>query len=221
MANYEVCVIVRPDHWQPTSPDSAPDALGDVVERLGQFHALLPAVKTAIEFNTHFDRQGDRRWAVVVDPASASRRWSHGRVCTPLEYRIASVWWPAGWEPEDPLDVPNCVLHAHSDPAAEPGDFDRASAIVRALNQQCMDQTSPFWYVMVAVEAEPLSRTITFDPSGVETIVEVKRFHVVRTDPEHGRGRCDYCPAREFDCANQNWSTFPGETTWAGTGPES
>ncbi len=216
MPEYEVCIVHRPSGWQASSPDDTPRQLSDPVERLGRFDSVLSAVQRATEYNQHPDRKSDQRWAVVVDPAGSSRRWDHGRVCTPLKYRIASVWWPTGWEPSGPMDVPNCVLHAQSDPHDEPCSYDRALTLVRALNQQCIDQASPFWYVVVADEAEPLSRTITFDSSGVETTVEVKRFHVVRSDPD-GRGRCTECPARQFDCAKQQWCSFPNETASAVT----
>jgi len=208
MPRYEVHVVTRPEVWCAGRADDVPPTLGLWIECLGQFEWLISAVQRAIEFNQHPDRQSDDRWAVVVDPETVGRRFDRGRLCTPLRYRVASIWWPSGWEPTDPLDVPDCVLHAQSDPHAESCTYERALRLVRALNRQCMDSVSAYWYVVVAEEAEPLSRSINFDPAGVETTVEVKRFHVVRPDPS-ARGTCTDCPACELNCATGQWSSFP------------
>ncbi len=58
----------------------------------------------------------------------------------------------------------------------------------------------------MAVESEPVSRTVTYDPAGTETMTEVRRIHVIR--PERGgRGDCSHCPAHHFRCAQADWSS--------------
>ena len=92
--------------------------------------------------------------AVVVQPGSFGRTWRGARLCTPVAYRVLAIWWPTGWEPQSPLDVPHCAWKAHGEPAAEPLDYARAVAVVRGLNQQSMDHAGSLWYVLVAVENE-------------------------------------------------------------------
>ena len=58
----------------------------------------------------------------------------------------------------------------------------------------------------MAVENEALSQTISYDPSGLETTVEVRQIHVIRPK-EGGRGDCTYCPARDFQCARADWTS--------------
>jgi hypothetical protein len=68
------------------------------------------------------------------------------------------------------------------------------------------------WYVLVAVENEPVSQTVAHDSSGTETTVAVRRLHVVR--PEHGgKGDCSHCPAHSFDCAKKEWSSLEQTAT--------
>ena len=43
------------------------------------------------------------------------------------------------------------------------------------------------WYVVIAVENEPVLQTVPHDASGTETTVAVRRLHVVR--PEEGAAR--------------------------------
>jgi hypothetical protein len=58
--------------------------------------------------------------------------------------------------------------------------------------------------VIVAVESEPVSQSVSFDPAGTETSVEVRRLHVVRPE-SGGRGDCSHCPAHSFSCAREDW----------------
>ena len=30
------------------------------------------------------------------------------------EYLVTAIWWPDGWEPNTPLDVPKCLSHAQT-----------------------------------------------------------------------------------------------------------
>jgi hypothetical protein len=69
-----------------------------------------------------------------------------------------------------------------------------------------MDHPGATWHVVVAVENEPVSRTISFDATGTETTVEVRQMHVVRP-AEGGHGECTHCPAHSFECANAEWSS--------------
>ncbi len=82
--------------------------------------------------------------------------------------------------------------------------YKRALATVRGLNQQSLDSAGAMWYVIIAVENEPVSHTISYDAAGTETTVEVRRLHVVRPEPG-GRGDCSHCPAHAFECAREGW----------------
>ena len=76
---------------------------------------------------------------------------------------------------------------------------------VRSLNRQAMAQANSMWYVLMAVEHEPVSHTISYDPAGAETTVEVRRLHVVRPEPA-GHGDCSHCPAHSYECAREDWA---------------
>ena len=88
---------------------------------------------------------------------------------------------------------------------------------MRGLNEQALGQAGPMWYVVIAVENEPVSQTVSFDPSGTETTVEVRRIHVVRPDAGGGKGDCSHCPARSFDCAKEDWATLEQTVTTSHT----
>ncbi len=204
MAKYQVSIIERPAQWQPPQPDAVPAEPGKPLRSLADHDSLFAAVRQAIEFNQEQRRESDRHWAVVVEPGAHGRTWRNARLCTPLRYRVVGIWWPGGWEPASPLDVPNCVWRAQGESEGQPTTYARALAIVRGLNQQSMDRASPLWYVIVAVENEPLSQTVSFDPAGTETTVQVRKLHVIRPD-EGGRGDCSHCPAAGFECAREDW----------------
>ncbi len=63
-----------------------------------------------------------------------------------------------------------------------------------------MSHPGAMWYVVIAVENEPVVQTISHDASGTETTVEVRRLHVVRPEEGGGPGDCSHCPAGSFDC---------------------
>ncbi len=209
MACYRVLIVERPDSWAPGAPDDVPPEPGDPVDALAESDELFGAVRRAIEFNQSPDRQHDRRWAVVVEPESAGQIWPSARLCTPVTYKVTALWWPTGWEPVSPLDVPNCVWQAQSGSGQGPMPYRRALATVRALNRQSIDLAGPMWYVIVAVENEPLSQTVAYDASGVETTVAVRRLHVLRPGEGGGKGDCTHCPAHAFPCAQEDWRSLP------------
>jgi hypothetical protein len=133
-------------------------------------------------------------------PGTVGRSSLRARLCTPLAYKVAALWWPTGWEPQSPLDVPNCAWKAHGDPDPKPLSYAQATAIVRGLNEQGMTHAGAMWYVVIAVENEPVLQTISHDASGTETTVEVRRLHVVRPEEGSGPGDCSHCPAGSIPC---------------------
>jgi hypothetical protein len=200
MARYEVRIIERPQGWTGASPDDVPPQPGEPLRVLTETDDLFAAVRAAIRFNETARSEASAGWAVVVEAGSPGSAWPNARLCTPLGYRVAAVGWPTGWEPQSPLDVPRCLGRAQGETDPVPLSYDRALAVVRGLNQQSMDHAGSSWYVLMAVENEPISQTVSYDPSGAETTVQVRRLHVVVPD-EGGRGDCSYCPARSLPCA--------------------
>ena len=199
MGKYQVSLIERPADWQPKGPDDAPPKLGKPVSILATMSDFFDAVRKAIEHNESAEQAG-AKWAVVVEPGSLGRIWPGARLCTPLAYKVAAIWWPTGWEPESPLDVPNCVWKAQGEPTDHLVSYQEAMATVQSLNHQGMSQAAPRWYVVMAIENEPISHTVSLDPSGTETTVKVRKVHLVRAD-KAGHGDCSHCPAHSFDCA--------------------
>jgi hypothetical protein len=208
MASYQVALISRPEGWEPNSPDDVPPEAPRPGAVLAEHDELFAAVQEAIAYNREPQRAGDDRWAVVVEPGSVGRRWSAARLCTPVTYKVTVIWRPDGWEPDSPLDVPNCAWRTQSEVLAEAMTYQQAADTVRALNRQNIDQASPTWYVLIAVENEPVSQSVSYDPAGTETTVLTRRLHVVRPE-EGGRGNCELCPARSFQCAQANWASLP------------
>jgi hypothetical protein len=200
MARYEVLLIDRPEGWVPQSPDDVPPEPGPAVETLRQTDELFAAVRRAVVHNEQAQREDRNRWAVVVEPGASGRSRLRVRLCTPLAYKVAATWWPAGWEPQSPLDVPNCTWKAQGDADPKPHSYAQATAIVRGLNEQGMRHVGVMWYVVIAVENEPVLQTISHDASGTETTVEVRRLHVVRPEDGGGAGDCSHCPAGSIDC---------------------
>jgi hypothetical protein len=156
---------------------------------------------------------------VVVEPGALGCTWRTARLATPLRYKVAAIWWPAGWEPQSPLDVPNCVWRSQGGIQDQPLTYPQALAVVRGLNQQSIDHAAAMWYVVLAVENEPLSQTVSYDPSGTETSVAVRRLHVVRPEEGGSRGDCSHCPAHSFDCARAEWVALEGTTSSASSRP--
>jgi len=72
--------------------------------------------------------------------------------------------------------------------------------------------------VIAATENEALSRTISYDPAGTETTVEVRRMHVIRAEGA-GHGDCSCCPAHDFECAKARWQSREQDTTTQTTCP--
>jgi len=207
MAKYQVSLIERPDGWQPKSSDDVPANPSRPVDVLAEEDDLFAAVRRAIDYNDAAPQGADARWAVVVEPGNLGRNWPGARLCTPLAYKVAAIWWPTGWEPKSPLDVPNCVWRAQGEPNDQLVNYQDAVATVQSLNHQGMNQAAPRWFVVMAIENEPLSHTVSLDPSGTETTVKVRKVHLVRAD-KGGHGDCSQCPAHSFDCAKDDWATI-------------
>ena len=204
MAKYEISLIERPQGWRPIGPDDVPAELGRPLAVLGEADNVFAAVRQAIAYNQSAEGEKIQRWAVVVEPGTVGRYWRRARVCTPLAYKVAAIWWPAGWEPNSPIDVPNCVWRAQGEMDQEQLTYPQALAMVGGLNRQSMDHAAAMWYVIIAVENESLSQSVSFDPAGTETTVQVRRLHVVRPE-SGGKGDCSYCPAHSFECAKEDW----------------
>ena len=213
MARYQVSIIERARQWRPASPDDVPPRPGEPLEVLAEADDLFAAVRQAIEHNEAAQQDDRPRWAVVVEPGVPGRAFAGARLCTPLSYKVAAVWWPAGWEPQSPLDVPNCVWKAQGEADQEPLGYRQALATVQGLNRQSMSHPGSMWYVLVAVENEPVSQTVSYDPAGTETTVEVRPLHVVRPEEGGGRGDCSHCPARSYSCAREHWDSLEQTTT--------
>jgi len=200
MARYEVRVVERPQGWIGVSLEDVPPRPGRAIRVLSGAEGLFDAVRAAVQFNATARRDATSEWAVVVEPGSPGKTWPEARLCTPLGYRVAAVGWPTGWEPQSPWDVPRCLSRAQGETDPDPLSYERALAVVRGLNQQSIDQAGSSWYVVVAVENEPISQSVSYDPSGIETTVQVRRLHVVLPD-QGSRGDCSYCPAHSLECA--------------------
>jgi len=200
MVKYEVWIVERAQGWAGASLEDVPPQPGQPLRVLSEADELLAAVRAASQFNEGARRDASAGWAVVVERDSPGKTWPGARLCTPLSYRVAAVGWPTGWEPRSPLDVPRCLSRAQGETDPASLSYERALAVVRGLNQQGIDHAGSLWYVVVAVENEPISQTVSYDPSGIETTVQVRRLHVVQPE-EGGRGECSYCPAHRLECA--------------------
>jgi hypothetical protein len=206
MPKYQIAIINRPKNWQPECADDVPLELAGPVGVLAESDDLFEAVSRAMVHNEGPDSL--RRWAVVVEPTATGRIWPAARLCTPITYKVTAIWWPDGWEPQSPLDVPNCVWQAQAQSSGQCSNYPQAEATVLALNRQSIDHPGTTWHVVVAVENEAVSRLVSSDPAGTEMTVEVRRLHVIR--PERGgHGNCSHCPAHEFQCAKADWSSQP------------
>ncbi|MBN2473603.1 MAG: hypothetical protein JXB62_03265 [Pirellulales bacterium] len=202
MAGYQVAMIGWPEDWEPESLDDVSPQPGEILELLPEADDLFAAVQQAVEHNRRSRAESGDRWAVVVEADSPGKTWPTARLCTPIAYHVMGIWWPDGWEPDSPLDLPNCISCAHGPQSGRRLTYQQAAAAVHGLNRQCMDQPGATWYVVAAVENESVSRTVTYDPPGTETTVEVRRLHVLRPE-SGGRGDCSCCPAHDFPCARE------------------
>ncbi|MGO8746003.1 MAG: hypothetical protein ACLQNE_08430 [Thermoguttaceae bacterium] len=213
MARYQVPIIELPQGWLPLVPDDVPPSPGRPISVFAESDDLFLAVRRAIEYNQAPQREGTPRWAVVVEPGTVGRAWRNARLVTPLTYKVTAIWWPTGWEPQSPLDVPNCVWRAQGQIDDRRLTYSQAVAAVGALNRQSMAQDGAMWYVILAVENEPTSQTVSYDPSGTETTVEIRRLHVIRPEEGGGKGDCSHCPAHSFQCARADWITLEQTAT--------
>jgi hypothetical protein len=202
MPTYQVAAIDRPKKWTPQGDDDVPLELHGQVEILAESEDVFAAVQRAEQFNRGDPARQRGRWAVVVEPGGGGRIWPAARVVTPLSYKVAAIWWPDGWEPTGPLDVPNCVFQLRDDDDEQTLTRAEAEAAVLGLNRQCMDHPGECWYVVAAVENEPLTRKTCSAADGTETTVETRRMHVCRP-AGGGRGDCSHCPAFELPCARE------------------
>jgi len=206
MAGYQVAIVKRSEGFSPAALDEVPAELGHPLEIAAEADDLFVAVRQAVDYNRQSVQQGRNRWAVVVEPGSLGRHWPGARLCTPISYKVTAIWWPEGWEPNTPVDVPSCLWQAQSRNEQPPMSHEQAEATVRGLNRQCMDSPGTNWYVLIGVENESISRSISYDPAGIETTVEVRRMHVIL--PEGGgHGDCSHCPAHRFSCAKAEWTS--------------
>jgi hypothetical protein len=213
MASYQVAIVRRPEDWTPATLDDVPPQPGEPLELRDEVDDLFVALRDAIGLNESADAD---RWAVVVEPGSPGRTWSAARLCTPVRYQVNALWWPEGWEPREPLDVPNCVWQAQGRVSDQPMSYEQAEATVQGLNRQCIDNPGTTWHVVAAVENEPVSRTVSYDASGTEATVEVRRLHVIRP-VRGGRGDCSHCPAHGFECAKAQWNSLTQTVRVAGS----
>ena len=107
------------------------------------------------------------------------------------EYLVTAIWWPDGWEPITPLDVPKCLAHARKEAACHWMSYEQAVATVRSLNRQNMDHPGATWHVVATVKGEAAV--------GEETI-DADRLEVVTPAADGGRGDCSHCPAEHLPC---------------------
>ena len=216
MPKYEIVTVACPDGWQATRIDDVPPELGSAEidnkrEPIGRAENLEAAIRQVAEFNEKSPTERNNRWAVLVEPGIPGRRWNDARLCTPITYRVMSIWWPEGWAPRHPSDVPNCAWRAR-DTQTDAGSertltYAQATATVRGLNQQVIDQAGEQWYVVTAAENEAVSQTILRTPMGTETTTEVRRLYVLRPQSPDGRGDCSHCPAHCSECAVEDWGS--------------
>jgi hypothetical protein len=116
------------------------------------------------------------------------------------QYQVTAIWWPDGWEPCDPLDVPKCIRRPRepSDPGPQLS-YERAVATVRGLNRQNIDHPGSTWYVVC--EADDRPATADARPC-IEAILAGEERPIRVVYPEgSGRGDCSQCPAHELPCA--------------------
>ena len=216
MAKYQIVTIACPDGWQASRIDDVPPELGSKEsdsrrDVIGEADSLEAALRQLTEFNEKTLAERSRRWAVLIEPGTPGQRWSDARLCTPITYRLMTIWWPEGWAPRSPSDVPNCAWKARDSQTGAGSEraltYQQATATVRGLNQQVIDQAGEQWYVVTATENEAVSQTILRTPMGTETTTEVRRLYVLRPDQPDGRGDCSHCPAHCSECAMEDWGS--------------
>lgn len=216
MPKYQIATLACPDGWHTSRIDDVPPELGSAEidnqrEMIGEAETLEAALRQMTEFNEKTEAERNQRWAVLIESGISGRRWADARLCTPITYRVMSIWWPEGWSPGHPSDVPNCAWKARDTQASVGSErtltYQQATAMVRGLNQQVIDQAGEQWYVVTATENEAVSQTILRTPMSTETTTEVRRLYVLRPDQPDGRGDCSHCPAHCSECAMEDWGS--------------
>ena len=119
-------------------------------------------------------------------------------------YVVATVWWPDGWEPQTPLDVPNCVGLTGEQVSGDFLTYEQAVATVRGLNQQNIDHPGTTWYVVAAVKGDMPSTTCCHCDEGAAATIEASRLEVVESLQGGSHGDCSHCPASQFPCAAES-----------------
>jgi hypothetical protein len=114
------------------------------------------------------------------------------------QYAIVPVWWPEGWEPTDPLDVPTCLAPAGADLAAAPRmSLEQALAALRGLNRQNIEYPGAKWHVLGETgEASALAALQTVQVAGPAGTVEELRLLAPLSGGS--RGDCSHCPAHHL-----------------------
>ena len=207
MSKYQVMTIRWPENWKPECADDVPLELNGPVEVLVESDDLFAALDRAIEHNNSPEAQRRGRWAVVIEPGSVGRVWPAARLCTPVVYKVTAIWWPDGWEPASPLDVPNCVWQIAEKVGGQWLAYPAGRNRHVALNRQCMDHPGAAWHVVVAIEneadlADRLPRSV--------------RHGNHRRDAPHPRDSAReraatasvrIVPPTHFECAKSDWSS--------------
>ncbi|HIQ23342.1 MAG TPA: hypothetical protein EYH34_19130 [Planctomycetes bacterium] len=204
MPTYQVATLQRPPGWQPRTLDDVPPSPGELLETLGRFDQLWPAIRCAVQHNRRARDDASQAWAVVVEPGTRGQTWATARLCTPISYHVRTLWWPDGWEPVTPVDVPACQSPAESQIDPEVLTYQQAVAKVWALNQQSIHFAGSTWYVVVAVENEPAAPAPppADRPKDRQSEEPMMRpLHVVQPEVG-GPGDCSHCPARSLPCSS-------------------
>ena len=206
MPKYQVMVIRWPERWKPECADDVPLELNGPVEVLVESDDLFTALGS-----------GDRtqREPRGATPRPLGRRDRAGRHGPRLAGRPTLL---TGDLQSD------CHLVARRLGAQlSPGCAQLRLEVARAGRRRVVrvsagrshrvgaepavhGASGAYWHVVVAIENEPISRTVSHDPSGVETTVEVRQMHVIRPE-QGGHGECSHCPAHAFQCAKADWSS--------------
>ncbi|MGA2033049.1 MAG: hypothetical protein ABSG68_12385 [Thermoguttaceae bacterium] len=119
------------------------------------------------------------------------------------QFQVITVWWPDGWEPNDPLDVPNCMWQAGEQTAEEPMSLEQALATVRGLNRQNMAHPGAVWHAVGVVEDGSALSDDCGDSAEQFEDASGRSIRLLRPRGS-GKGDCSHCPAHAFPCAAEN-----------------
>lgn len=103
------------------------------------------------------------------------------------KYQVATIERPHDWDPRGPLDLPDQPPEIKASFADKALTFSQAVATVRSLNRQVIDRTGTTWYVIVALENEPVGRTAPCHSAESESAAEHQPYHVVRLEESGGQ----------------------------------